>query len=82
MRRTPGIHVIAPRIFAGLNGHKAITALGIRQRVPIPRKIRIERRIVLVALVKNIAPPSWPAKFPPAYCAPDARLRRARVRSQ
>src|SRR5579862_8468777 len=52
VRRAPRIVVVAPGILSWPNRHKSVAAFGIGHRMPAATEIRIERRVVLVALVK------------------------------
>src|SRR2546427_755774 len=48
VRGAPGILMILPRVLAGFYGDKTIAALGIGEHASAARKIRIERRAVLI----------------------------------
>src|ERR1700693_4468164 len=50
--RPPGIVMVAPGILAGADGHEAISALRIGERMAAACEIRIQRSIVLVAFVQ------------------------------
>src|SRR6185369_7239991 len=52
MCRAPSVVMVAPRIFSGADRDEAIAPLGIGQRPPGARKIRIERRVVLVGAMR------------------------------
>src|ERR1700722_6186706 len=52
VRRPPGVVMVAPGIFARANGHEAIAALRIGERMAAPRKIWVQRSDVLVAFMQ------------------------------
>src|SRR5690242_7638409 len=49
MRRTPGVVVVAPGVFAGTNSQKAIAAVPVGEGVAAAGEIWVQRRVVLVA---------------------------------
>src|SRR5918994_3077151 len=55
VRRPPGVVVVAPRILAGPDGDEAVASLGIGNGAPRAREVRIERRVVLIGLVRIAA---------------------------
>ena len=52
MRGTPRIGMIAPRICTGLDGHESIISIGIGKNTTVAAEVRVERRIVLIAIVR------------------------------
>src|SRR5450830_1092753 len=51
MRRTPGLVMITPGIRARFDGHKTVTAIVVGEHLAEASEIRVQRCIVLVALV-------------------------------
>ena len=49
--RPPRVRVVGPRVGAGLDGDEAVPAVGVGERPPGAREVRVERRGVLVGLV-------------------------------
>ncbi|KAG0922281.1 hypothetical protein G6F31_019980 [Rhizopus arrhizus] len=49
--RTPRIAMVAPRVCARLDRDEAIAPLIIRNTAPRPKKIGVERRVMLITLV-------------------------------
>ena len=80
VRRPPGVVVVAPGILARADGDEAVAALGVGDGAPGAGEVRVERRVVLVGLVRVAARRSSPARPRPAYAAPRGRSRRARGR--
>src|SRR5262249_15138730 len=48
VRRSPSERVVLPRIGAGLHRHDAIPALVVREYRALAKKVRVERRVVVV----------------------------------
>src|SRR5579863_1782663 len=52
VRRPPGVVMVAPGIFAGADGHEAIAALRIGERVTATCEIWVQWSVVLVAFMQ------------------------------
>src|ERR1700723_3779483 len=55
VRRPPGVVMVAPGVLAGADGHEAIAALRIGERMAGTREIWVQRSVVLIAFMQITA---------------------------